>query len=78
MKLSKVARLMYDLQEYCISKKHQCSQCKYWDGQMGRCVIKQMLRDSGNRTYIIPPRDWNITKADIERLESDEDGTDKR
>lgn len=69
MKLSEVARIMYDMQKYCKSKNHQCSQCKYYAGFIGKCYVKQMWRESCNSEYAIPPRDWGITKADIERLE---------
>jgi hypothetical protein len=64
----RIANLMFDLQEYCKSKNHQCSQCKYYNGQLGMCLIKQMWRDTCDGLPI-PPRDWGITKADIERLE---------
>ena len=74
MKLSEAAQLMYDLQEYCKSKNQQCSQCNYYDGLAGRCNIKQMWRESCKSEYAIPPRDWGITPADIERLERGEDG----
>ena len=53
-------RLMYDLQEYCrfSDECQSCHMIDYW----------------GCRTVDVGaiPQFWNITKADIERLERDE------
>lgn len=55
--LAHIARLMYDLQEYCkfINRCQRCSIRNDW----GFCLIEA--------SHI--PQFWGITKADIERLE---------
>ena len=54
--LAHIARLMYDLQEYCKWLNSICNTCPLqWMGKV--CKIKKY------------PSEWGITKADIERLE---------
>ena len=61
MKLSEVAQIMYNLQEYCRGLCH-CSECDFCDDF---CEIGCVLR-------IGSPEDWGITLADIERLKKKE------
>ena len=56
MKQSEVARIMYDLQEYCKWLNSICNTCPLqWNNNV--CRLKKY------------PCEWGITKADIERLE---------
>lgn len=54
MKLSEVARLMYDLQEYCKNREGCCLNCIMFNNL---CRAYHFVND------------WGITLADIERLE---------
>lgn len=68
MKLSEVARIMYDLQEYCsyiddINKHGNCDGCAFLYDHV-KCKIVALTKDNK-----IPCDNWGITKADIERLE---------
>lgn len=57
MKLSEVAKIMYDLQEYCnYLADYNCEVCLFGN------------KDCGMGTDKIPG-DWDITLSDIERLE---------
>jgi hypothetical protein len=53
-----IARLMYDLQEYC--KCVNCDECS---------LIKEDTTFGSKKA----PANWGITKADIERLERESD-----
>ena len=55
MKLSEVARIMYDLQEYCN------------DRGCYNCTINNLCALYGKK--LSSPNTWGITKVDIERLE---------
>lgn len=66
-----IARLMYDLQEYCkdiyqsswlIDDNHRCYICFANNNGVCKLFIKR---------YGMPFK-WDITKSDIERLERDE------
>ena len=60
MKLPEVARIMYDLQEYC--KEHNCIGCS--QDKYDLCHNLSL-----NDRSLKPPMDFGITFADIERLE---------
>ena len=66
MKLSEVAKIMYDLQEYCrevptidCGEFNPCGRCHV-------CILTPQTRE------FMAPEYYNITKADIERLEREE------
>ena len=59
--LARIARVMYDLQEYC----------RFSDGCQ-RCFMADFWRCLTADVSCIP-QFWGITKADIERLEADAD-----
>jgi hypothetical protein len=58
-----IARLMYDLQEYCRTRD-----CKDKECRIGGAFCGGLAPLGGGE----PISSWNITKADIERLESEE------
>ena len=61
--LAHIARLMYDLQEYCLKiKPDDCKICN----KKGRCRVCKLTPQT--REFISPSY-WHITEADIERLE---------
>jgi len=69
--LAHIARLMYDLQEYCryideLNNHEECNGCAFVYNR-GDC----RLIDLTNGTKV-PCDNWGITKADIERLERGE------
>ena len=65
--LAHIARLMYDLQEYCAinfwEKEKPCKECP----AMGKRGCNLFVACYGL------PQMWGITKADIERLEGEID-----
>lgn len=65
--LAHIARLMYDLQEYC-KWINGGGRFNPYDKQCGKCPFR-LLDCSFNKKNIIMPLYWGITKVDIERLE---------
>lgn len=69
MKLSEVARVMYDLQEYCRyinnlnDKWAKCDGCTFLYDHI-KCRLVALMKDNK-----VPCDNWRITQADIERLE---------
>jgi hypothetical protein len=66
--LAHIARLMYDLQEYCkyvdeLNDHKECNGCAFLFEHV-KCRLIRLTKD--NR---IPCDNWQITKAAIERLE---------
>ena len=65
--LAHIAKVMYDLQEYCryideINDNGYCDGCTFvFDHH--KCKLIKLTKDNK-----IPCDNWNITKADIERL----------
>ncbi len=69
--LAHIARLMYDLQEYCryiddMNDKENCNGCVFLYDH-AKCKLIKLTKDNK-----IPCDNWGITKADIERLERKE------
>lgn len=64
MKLSKIVRIMYDLQVRC-RKRYNCPGCAAYQneglGGRGKCKVRD--KDMG------VPANWNIEPEDIARLE---------
>jgi hypothetical protein len=65
--LAHIAKAMYELQEYC-RWVNGGERFNPYDKQCGKCPLR-LLDCSFNKTSIIMPLYWDITKADIERLE---------
>ena len=66
--LAHIARLMYDLQEYCryideLNNHEECNGCTFLYDHV-KCRLIALTKDNK-----IPCDNWNITKADVERLE---------
>jgi len=66
--LAHIARFMYDLQEYCryideLNNHEECNGCTFLHDHV-KCRLIALTKDNK-----IPCDNWNITKADIERLE---------
>jgi hypothetical protein len=69
--LAHITRLMYDLQEYCryideLNNYGECNGCTFLYDHV-KCRLIALTKDNK-----IPCDNWNITKADIERLERGE------
>jgi hypothetical protein len=66
--LAHIARVMYDLQEYCVfnflENEKPCKECAAKKNEVCNLFVA---------CHGIPEM-WGITKADIERLERDSDG----
>lgn len=65
--LARIAKVMYDLQEYCryideINDNGCCDGCIFVFDRH-KCKLIKLTKDNK-----IPCDNWNITKADIERL----------
>ena len=70
--LAHIAKVMYDLQEYCryideINDNGYCDGCTFITDHV-KCKLIKLTKDNK-----IPCDNWNITKADIERLEREND-----
>ena len=64
--LVRIARVMYDLQEYCRGKKNKDCHVINSSGKCKVCDIEQ------HREFMSPLY-YNLTKDDIKRLEADAD-----
>lgn len=70
--LAHIVRIMYDLQEYC-RWVNGGERFNPYDKQCGKCALR--FEDcSFNKSSMIMPLYWDITKADIERLEREHNG----
>jgi hypothetical protein len=63
-----IAKVMYDLQEYCrfideLNNHEECNGCTFLFDHV-KCRLIALTKDNK-----IPCDNWNITKADIARLE---------
>ena len=70
--LVRIARVMYDLQEYCkyidgLNNHKECCGCTFLYDKV-KCKLIALTKDNK-----VPCDNWNITKADIKRLEADAD-----
>jgi hypothetical protein len=70
--LAHIARLMYDLQEYCryideLNNHKECNGCTFLFDRV-KCKLIALTKDNK-----IPCDNWGITKADIERREREAD-----
>lgn len=70
--LARIARVMYDLQEYCrhideLNDHEECSGCIFLYDRV-KCKLTALTHDN-----MVPCDNWNITKEDIKRLEVDAD-----
>lgn len=65
--LAHIARVIYDLQEYCryideLNNHEECNGCTFLFDHV-KCRLIALTKDNK-----IPCDNWNITKADVERL----------